>query len=162
MSGNDAKLRLDFDALFAAPPPEVAEDSVALISLRLSGAPYALRLEEVSGLHRDRKIVWVPGGAPTLKGLAGIRGKLVPIFDLAAILGHQGEEGRWVVLYGQEETMGFAFSVLEGYLTLPRTALARAEQSSILVTDVAKIGSIGYGIVSLPAVADTIRRNLRA
>ena len=64
------------------------------------GAPFAFRLAEIAGVAVDRKLTSLPSPVPELLGLAGLRGRLVPVYSLTALLGGtpEGTAGRWLVL----------------------------------------------------------------
>jgi hypothetical protein len=83
-----AALREEFDGSFGQPvrPPDA--EHAELLTLRAGGRRYALRLAQTSGLHPDRSVTPLPGPLPALLGLAGFGGTIVPVFDLAALLGH--------------------------------------------------------------------------
>ena len=58
-------------------------------SASASGAQaYAIRLSEIAGLHADKKITRVPGSHAALRGIAGFRGAMLPVYDLHVLLGH--------------------------------------------------------------------------
>ena len=83
-----AALREEFDGSFGQPvrPPDA--EHAELLTLRAGDRRYALRLTQTSGLHPDRPVTPLPGPLPALLGVAGFGGTIVPVFDLAALLGH--------------------------------------------------------------------------
>src|SRR5689334_2101663 len=94
-----AALRAEFDGSFGQPvrPPDA--EHAELLALRAGGRRYALRLAQTSGLHPDRPVTPLPGPVTALLGLAGFGGTIVPVYDLAALLGHPGpDQPRWLVL----------------------------------------------------------------
>ena len=109
-------LRREFDQVFAAPPPLEAEIRESLIVLGLGEASVALRLSEIKGLHALPPLMPLPAASPGLLGLAGFRGKIVPTYDLSALLGQgEGDRPRWMVLYG-ETLRGLAFTEVREHL----------------------------------------------
>jgi chemotaxis signal transduction protein len=120
-----AALRDAFDRSFALPPAQAPEEHEDLLAIRVAGHPYAIRLRDITGIVDKRTIVSVPAAAPSLLGLAGIRGEIVPVFGLSSILGHAepAEAPPWMVLCGTDEPIALAFSEAEGYLRLPKAAL---------------------------------------
>jgi purine-binding chemotaxis protein CheW len=114
-----AELRNAFDRARAIPVSARAVEQVeSLLSIRVFGDPYAIRVSEISGLANDRKVVDFPSSIPELLGVAGIRGGLVSVYSLAALLGYsrEADQARWLVLCGSEEPVGLAFSDFEGYM----------------------------------------------
>jgi chemotaxis signal transduction protein len=120
-----AELRQAFDRSFAVPPPNASEEIEDLLTIRVAGDPYAIRLRDIAGMVAVRKVVPVPAATPHLLGLLGIRGNIVPVFGLASILGYpQGPEPpRWMILCGGEQPIGLAFSDFEGHLRISRSCL---------------------------------------
>lgn len=119
-----AELRRQFDRSFAEarpPEPPPVED---LLAVRLAGQPYALRLGDIAGVFAEATATAIPGARPPLLGIAGIRGTLAPVYDLAAMLGlPQSERPRWLVLAAAAR-IAFALAELDGCRRVPRTAIA--------------------------------------
>jgi purine-binding chemotaxis protein CheW len=110
------ELRDAFDGAFARPAEAAGDDGVDLLAIRVAGVAYALRLAEVSGVFADRPITRVPARARALLGLAGVRNSIIPVFDLAALLGAAPSSSpRWLVIVAQH-SLALAFDVLEGQL----------------------------------------------
>jgi purine-binding chemotaxis protein CheW len=121
-------LRHSFDATFAAPVALANAAFTDVLAIQVGADPYALRLSEVAGLYADRKLVEVPGPIDELLGVAGIRGLLVPVYDLAAFLGYpRAYAHRWFVLARAAQPVGLAFSAFDGHLRLTDTALAESD-----------------------------------
>src|ERR1019366_8843948 len=78
------EVRPAFDRSFSAPPPSRAAETQSLIVIRLAGETLVLRAGDITGIARRRRLVPLPSRTPELLGLAGIRGALVPVFNLAA------------------------------------------------------------------------------
>ncbi|MGE3547439.1 MAG: chemotaxis protein CheW, partial [Kofleriaceae bacterium] len=111
------ELRRAFDRDFAraAGAPTAGED---VLAIQCGGDPYAIRLAEVAGLHAHLTIEPVPSPVRELTGVAALRGALVPIYDLAALLGYPACNGRWSVVAGGR-SMGFAFDRFESHARVP-------------------------------------------
>ena len=156
-----ADLGQAFDAAFAAPPRRPDPDPLDLLAIRLGQAPYAIRLSEISGLATRRKVVPLPCRTPELLGLAGIRGSLVPVYGLAALLGEESahEGNRWLLLCGTREPVALAFADLEGYLRVPRSDLLPADPARPQVHEVVR-GPTVHAVVSIPAVMETIHERV--
>jgi chemotaxis signal transduction protein len=156
-----AELRGAFDRTFAAPAHARLEDPVSLLRIEIGGQPFALRTLELSGLAADRRVVPVPSRRAELLGLAGLRGTLVPVFDLARLLGvpRHEVEPRWLALAGRENPLALAFDRLEGYVEVAPECLHPGETESrrrylrYWVTT----GPVVRGLIELPALIQTIR-----
>lgn len=114
------RLRDDFDRGFAEPPRRHVTAHHDLIGLRAGDRHYALRLPDTAGLFVDRAVTPLPGPLPALLGVAGFRGVVVPVYELAAVLGHAGGQARrWLVLAAGEPLIALAFDSLDGHLRVP-------------------------------------------
>lgn len=158
-----AELRNAFDRARAIPSSTRAAEQVeGLLSIRVSGDPYAIRVSEISGLANDRKVVAFPSPVPELLGVAGIRGGLVSVYSLAALLGYsrEAEQARWLVLCGAEESVGLAFSDFEGYLLVPLTqvyATGQRDAARAHVKHVLHVADLVCAVVSIPEILESIK-----
>jgi chemotaxis signal transduction protein len=160
-----AKLRLDFDRGFAAPAQSVQSASVDLIALRVAGEGYALRLAAIAGLYVGRSIVPLPGAAPVLLGIAGLRGSLVAVYDLGALLGHaRSAAPRWVALLRDETAVGLAFEKFEGLLRVAPHEVAPAAGAAPgrRVGEVVRAGGAPRPVVDVAAVLQRLAGLARA
>ncbi|UQA60743.1 chemotaxis protein CheW [Polyangium aurulentum] len=110
-----AELRRAFDASFAAPARASEAEGELFLLIRAGGERFAVRLGDIAGVHECRKIVPLPGGMPTLAGLAGIRGRLYAVHVLSALLGIDtpGEPIQWLLIAGAEEPLAFGVEAIE-------------------------------------------------
>ena len=168
IEGNKAaQLRQAFDRTFALPPTLASPEVEDLLTIRVAGDPYAIRLLDIAEIVTERKVVSVPAVTPDLLGLTGIRGGIVPVFGLSSILGYGPDPGspRWMILCGSEEPIALAFSDFEGYLRLPTSALYPDENSRTRehVTYVNQVASTPDGVravISIPLIMATIRNRI--
>ncbi|KUL37603.1 chemotaxis protein CheW [Actinoplanes awajinensis] len=122
--GRVERLRADFDHSFAVPARTLDDEAVELLAVGVGGRPYALRLSQTSGLHPDRPVVPLPSSVPALRGLAGFAGVVIPVYDLAALLGHPiPEDPRWLVLAAGGPPLALAFQQLDHHVRVPATAV---------------------------------------
>jgi chemotaxis signal transduction protein len=115
-----AQLRNDFDRSFAAPARRSDAEHAELLAVRAGGRPYALRLSQTAGLYPDRPVTPLPGPVPALLGVAGFGGVILPVYDLAALLGHPvPDRARWLVLAAGTPPLALAFHELDGHVRVP-------------------------------------------
>lgn len=116
--GSVEEMRRRFDAVFAAPPAPRAAAIASFLGLRIGGDGFVLRIQAMSGLAAARTIVPLPGAAPAMLGLAGIRGLVVPVFSLSALMGYGSQPPRWFALCAGQggDTIAFSFSDFDGYM----------------------------------------------
>ena len=108
------ELREAFDRGFAEPPAVVAGAGYELLRIELAGEPYVVPLADVTSLHVDLRIVPVPATVPTLVGVIALRGEILAVYDLRALLGlATARSARWVVVV---KAIGYAFDGFAGHL----------------------------------------------
>ena len=139
-----------------------------MLAILVAGEPYAIRLRDISGLLTTRKIVAVPGATPDLLGLAGVRGDLVPVFDLGALLGRPAltEPPRWLALCGADERIALAFAEFAGHLRVSPDALRPGDPRDAGPRHLDGVVRTELGmrpVVAVPLILTTIRnRSARA
>jgi purine-binding chemotaxis protein CheW len=164
IASSAAELRNAFDRARASPLSTHAVEQVeGLLSIRVSGDPYAIRVSEISGLANDRKVVAFPSSIPELLGVAGIRGGLVSVYSLAALLGYgpEADNPRWLILCQAEEPVGLAFSAFEGYIHVPATEVYATSQRGAArghVKHVLRTADLVCSVVSIPDILELIKR----
>jgi chemotaxis signal transduction protein len=155
-------LRRAFDHGFAELPSATASQSETLLSVRIAGRPFAIRMAELAGFQPRRKIVRLPGDVPHLLGLAGIRGKVVPVFDLASLIGcgRASDAWRWLLLGSAQEPIGLAFDEFEGYLQVLRSDLysVRDKENREEVREAVSVGGVARGVVNLGSILTGLGR----
>jgi chemotaxis signal transduction protein len=120
-----ADFRNEFDKAFATPrnagTVSAGED---FLTIRIGGDGYAIRLGEIAGLIKGRRIVGCPSLVPEFQGIAGVRGTFVSVYSLPVLLGYGTgtEHSPWLLLCaaktadGADETVGFAFPDFSGFV----------------------------------------------
>ena len=155
VAGRIEQLRRDFDRSFADPVRRHDDEHVELLAMRAGGHPYAIRLAQTAGLHPDRPVTPLPGPLPALLGLAGFAGTVVPVYDLAALLGHPvAERPRWLVLAVGAPPLGLAFHELDGHVRVSAAAIVAEEANGGTrgcLRGIAGLNGSGRPIVDVPA-----------
>jgi purine-binding chemotaxis protein CheW len=131
-----------------------------LLASRAGDRPYAMRLAQMSGLFPDQSVTPLPGPQRALLGLAGFGGTTVPVYDLAAMLGHPlPERPRWLVLAEGAPPLAFAFHRLDGHVRVPSSAIVTEghEGTGFLRGMVPLPGGI-RPIVDVPAARAAVHR----
>lgn len=159
-----SELRNTFDRSYSLPPSSPGTEQIEnMLAVRLSGNPYAIRVSEITGLASDKKTVAVPSPIPELLGVAGIRGSLIPIYSLAALLGYTRDMGpaRWLALYGTADEVGLGFSDMEGYIQVPVAQVYAASPENMTheyVKDVARVSALVRPVISITSLVEMIQR----
>jgi chemotaxis signal transduction protein len=109
------ELRSEFDRTFAEPLTSV-QDGEDLLALRAGDAELAIRIRETAGIQRCPVLTLVPSRSPALCGLAGVRGRLVAVFDLGSLVcGQTVRQGGWILLCAADPSVALRFDGLDGY-----------------------------------------------
>jgi chemotaxis signal transduction protein len=126
LSARAAEMRQGFDASFAAAARTGETASEALLAIAVGDRPRAIRLADIAELVTGRPITPLAGPVPELLGIIGLRGTLVPTFDLAALLGEADRAPRrWLVVTAAAPRFALAFSRMDGHVQVPAAAIAR-------------------------------------
>lgn len=155
-----ADLRSAFDGSFAGPPPAKPEDRLSLIAIRLGNETLVLRTDQITGVAKCRRITPLASRIPELLGVTGMRGLLVPVFSLAALLGQaRNEKCSWLVLAHRESPVTLAFDEFEGQIEIQRTCLCDDAGATPRrhVRQLAQTGSGVRAVIDVPSVVEAIR-----
>lgn len=156
-----AALRLAFDLSFAERQNPRAQPWEDLLAIGLGGTAHAIRLSEIDGLVADKPIVRVPTHAGALRGVAGFRGAIVPVYDLQTLLGYpMVETPRWLVI-ASGAALAFAFDAFDCHLRVSRDMILSREASDgseQFVREVFADRDLTRYIVHLLAVVEAIKK----
>jgi hypothetical protein len=157
-----AAMRAEFDRGFAQPRRVERPDTDRLLALRVGGDPYALRMEEIASVAVDRRIVPLPGPLPEFAGIAGLRGAIVPVYDLARLLGYPGDgRARWLAVLSAAP-VAVAFAAFDGYIVRAGGSITfeAAGGDSRHLRLVARAADFVRPVISLASVVEAIRQRL--
>ncbi len=154
-------MREAFDRTFARPLDEADEATTDLLAVRIGGRPYALLITDLAFVQPATAVTRVPTSAFALLGLTQAGTRLVPAYDLRALLGHQADAppGCFVVTAGEPVAMGI--DAYEQHQRVPRDSIVAHESAPAAgaVNGGAVVEADGSlrPIVPLRAVLETIR-----
>lgn len=153
-------LREAFDRGFAETPATAMAEQADLLALSLAGNPFAIRLTEAAGVYTGRTVTPTPTTMSEFRGIAGVRGALVPVYDLSVLMGYApAEHLRWLLL-AREAPIAFAFDAFDGQLRLDSAALApHQDQTREYVREVAHL-DVPRPIIHVPSVIAALRRRM--
>jgi purine-binding chemotaxis protein CheW len=157
-----AAMRTAFDLGFAQPRRVERLDSERLLALSVGGDPYALRMEDIASLAVDRRITPLPGPLPEFAGIVGLRGAILPVYDLALLLGYPAAgRARWLAVLSAAP-VAVAFAAFEGYVVRPGGSITfdDAGSDSRHVRVVARATDFVRPVIAMASVVDAIRRRL--
>lgn len=118
MTERARRLAADFDRSFAEPARAVETGGESVLAIRVGDGEYMLRLADVVTVRRAPRIVALPNASAIQLGIAGLRGNLVTVFSLAALLGVRGDdsgvESGWIAALSRHRGMAIAFAGMNG------------------------------------------------
>jgi len=135
LTARAAELRRAFDQTFATAPDLAPVETADFLAIRIGDDRWAIEISEISGLYPCQSLTPLPGRSSFLLGLTGLRGAVLPVYDLHALLSYRAEaQPRWLVVAAKAR-LCLGFAVLDGYQRVPRKdgpAQALADLSAIL------------------------------
>ncbi|WP_141733882.1 chemotaxis protein CheW [Oligoflexus tunisiensis] len=157
------EMRQTFDDAFARPHSELHDQSEDILAIRIAGDPYAIKIREIIGLVNRKKVIPFPSPVPELLGFAGIRGDIVPVYSLAALLGYspEADPSGWLILCKAEAALlALTFHHFEGHfrLSLPKIQTADVERSGRkYVSNIAHVQGEAHTLINLPSLVDFVQ-----
>lgn len=158
-------LRQEFDRSFAEAPAAQIQGAQMLLQITCGGTAYALQLSEMSGLIADVPITPFTTPITELVGIAGIRGSLLPVYDLGALLGHRSDAPlRWTARTGGDAPLGLAFERLERHLKIRVDAIAPRNDghpSRAHCPAIVHLPDAALPLISIASILETVAGRVR-
>lgn len=146
-----AALRAAFDRTFAEAPAPPRDALAGYLAIRVGNQRRAVVLADVSALHVDRRIAPLPSEHSALLGLAGVRGAILPVYDLRVLLDEaRSEPPRWMIVAACAP-VAFAFDGFEGLLRVPQVAVAAGAAEIVSSDDLRRV------VLSMSQLVNDIR-----
>jgi purine-binding chemotaxis protein CheW len=153
-------LRRSFDLSFQQPLVERAQELVHLLIVRIGSARFALKVADLAGLARAQTVVPIPGADSGLLGIAGLKGRMVAVYSLAAMIGStelSTEQNRWLVLCRCDKEIALAFTAVTGTMMVPRTELSPVSPGAPPhATDAVGSGSSQLWLLNVSSIAGNL------
>jgi chemotaxis signal transduction protein len=159
-------LKRSFDLTFQQPLVERGQELVHLLIVRIGIARFALKVADLAGLARAQAVVPIPGEDSGLLGIAGLKGRMVAVYSLAAMIGSaelSTEQNRWMVLCRCQKEIALAFTAVTGTMMVPRAELSPARPGSPPhATDAVGSGSSQLWLLNVSSIAEHIVKKTEA
>jgi len=152
--------RDELDQTFARPRTIVRPAVVSLLAIRVGDAPYALPVAEIGAVLADRPMTRMPSPLRELLGLCAVRGAIIPIYDLAPLLGvgpARDKAPRWLALAKRRELVAIAFDALEAQVQLPASEIAGSSGGG---TEAVSIHGELRPLIRIASVLDAIEQRV--
>ncbi len=160
MTGNRVeRLRREFDESFQREPEAFGEAAHELLLIAVAEKSYGVRLDEIAGVVKTRKLTALPKASYDLLGLTSFRGALLGVYHLGAWLGRASSGTDWMlIVQGPEETkMGLAFQSLQGQLAAPESAFHQSDPSAVVGSLVHSESGV-LPVLSVPKLLERFRK----
>ena len=153
-------LKRAFDLTFQQPLVERGQELVHLLMVRIGTARFALKVADLAGLARAQTVVPIPGAGSGLLGIAGLKGRMIAVYSLAAMIGSpelNTEQNRWMVLCRCEKEIALAFTAVTGTMMVPRAELSPASSGAPPhATDTVGSSSSQLWLLNVSSIAENI------
>lgn len=157
------ELKSSFDQTFQQARVERNHELVHLLVVRIGTARFALKVRDLAGLARAQTIVPIPAADAGLLGLAGLKGRMVAVYSLAAQIGSPAlttDPQRWLVLCRSDRGIALAFSAAEGTMMVPSSELFPADHGAPPhATDAVGSGASRLWLLNVSSIAAAIARH---
>ena len=163
MSDSAAEMRRAFDELFARAPVGATTKADELLAVQLGTDRYLLPLADLAGLVADRRVVALPSATAAFLGVVGVRGAIVPAWDLATLLGYPATERspKWLAIT-KTPRIGLAFASFGGQLKRPSSAGLPAERhEGAHIREAVRIEGVVYRIIDVRSILAAIEKEQR-
>ncbi len=118
-------------------------DHEQLVIFTVGGEQYALPIDRVREIIRLRDLRTVDASDPAIRGVISLRGKIIPVHDLAVRLGlepQQADGAKIVIVEGAGEAVGAIVDDVEEVHTVPASEIEPVpDVGSELLTGIARI-----------------------
>ena len=125
------------------------------VRLRIGPEAYAMPVQHVREVVRLGEVTVVPGSRPEMLGVRNLRGQILPVIDLALLLGISASAppGRMLVAEAGGRAAGFAIDSVSEVSELPDPA--EEAESSLLIGATLAGGDL-IGLIDVPRVFDSL------
>ncbi|GIU76780.1 MAG: hypothetical protein KatS3mg005_0018 [Bryobacteraceae bacterium] len=110
----------------------VPEQRPRLLVFQAGGESYALSMESVREVERVGRVTPVPGAPPFIRGLVNLRGEILPLIDLAALIGKKPARSAQRLIVAQagatDPVVALLVEELNGLAPLEESQVERPQQ----------------------------------
>jgi hypothetical protein len=158
-----ANLREEFDRGFTEPTRERAAAVDDFLKLRVQGNPFAFRLAELSSLQTNLPLASARSTFPDFLGIVGLRGTLVPVYDLHLLLGRSpAQEPRWLAITNGKDPVALAFEDFEGHVRGEAgSGLMELQAGESATPQGLELPAGLYLVISVTSIIDVIQQRIR-
>ena len=158
-----SQLASAFDHGFSLPFMSPRQEQRDFLVLRLGTHWYALPVDELAGVQNKKTIQFLPAAPPHCIGLAGVRGRLVAIYDLSALLGSAPSDRLcWLVQPKADPEIALLVPKAERYLRVPTASIVEHAEADGAALGALSDDGVAMNVLSVNRVVQGIRERRRA
>ena len=135
-----------------------------LVVFTLAGEHYALPIQQVQEIIRYSNPRSVASGDESVRGVISLRGRIVPVYDVAARIGTRtevGESTKIVIVETGSETAGVIVDSVEEVLTVSEDQIAEAPiADSTLIRAIVRVGDQLVALLTLESFFEPVAPEL--
>jgi len=154
------RLKSSFDRSFQEAPVERNHELAHLLIVRIGTTRFALKVSDLAALARAQTVVPIPSTNAGLLGLAGLKGRMVAVYSLAAMIDSPAlhtEPEHWLVLCRSENRIALAFTAAEGTVMVPSSDLCPVSPGAPRhATDAVGVGASRLWLLNVHSIAAAI------
>jgi purine-binding chemotaxis protein CheW len=155
-----ARLREAFDATFAAPSAGRVGPGRRLLLVGVGGASCAVPLEHCAAVHAAATITPLPAALPAFRGVAAVGGAILPVYDLAALLGLDARfpHRAWLLVAAGRHPVAFVVDGVEGYAEIEAEAGSAPTEVAVVTVDGVprRVVALGSIVAAIDAAVQTL------
>lgn len=161
------ELQHHFDESFARPQDTSTTFLHKMLAIQAGEGRVVVRLSEIGGIHACPPIVALPSPRPSLLGIVGVRGRLLAVYSLAALLRAPNAEvaPRWLLLPQESDQIALAVEGIDAFLNIESSALypgSSAGDGDALCPEILHYSSTSRPVLSIPRTVAAVQKDAEA
>ncbi len=154
-----SQLRDAFDRNFASKVELARDEYDEVLAIRVQDKHVALRVRDIAGIQRCPQLTTVPSRHPALCGVAGLRGSVVAVYSLAALLRDEraSSGGGWIVRSAADPSVALHFDELEGYERVAAERILASQSPTSEEASSVQLVAMGGGHLVLLALEELLK-----
>lgn len=151
------QLRDAFDDSFTHAATSDSVETLDLLELVVGNQCFLVPVADVRSVHVARPIMRVPTASASLLGLVGLRGAILAVHDLGAMLGVTTDRTAPWLMVARQAPIAFGFQKLERHLRLPVNArMAAVDPQRILGAEITVDHGVRRAVIQVDRMVDQV------
>lgn len=157
MSELSERLRRAFDGAFAKEADLVEGDRESVMLFHAGEARIAVRVADASEAIQRTRWTHVVSDDSALLGLTSVRGRLVAVYDVLALLGRDAgaSSGDWIVLASGDRSFGARFGSYAGLIQVSRAEIRRGADTTAGEAEWIRVEAVRFDLIRMQELIAT-------